>query len=485
MTETTHRDIRTLHEAPVELDGLRMLIGGNLIEGRERVDVDNPGTGHVWGSIGAADRQQTNDAVAAARKAFAEWRVSTHADRAAVANVFADALRDHEEDFAQLTVLEQGKPIREARGDVVATRNFAEYMATITLGERELDAADDRQVTVTPHPLGTIGIIIPWNFPLYQAVFKTLEATMAGNTVVVKPAPTSPVTALYLAQLVADKIPVGVVNIVADSGNVGPMLVEHPDIAKISFTGSTATGRAIMRGAAATLKRLTLELGGNDAAIVLTDAEIDEATDGLLRTSFKNAGQVCISSKRIIVESAIYDDFVAAFKEKLAGLHVGYGMDEATDIGPVHNKAQHQIALQWRDEAVRTGRVFTSPSALPEEGYYIPPTLVEDLPPDSPLLQTELFAPIRVIVRADSEEEAIRIANNTEYGLGASVWSSDPARARGVAGQLDAGTVWINDHGALLRNVPYGGIKASGFGLEFGAEAVQENAYEKVIHARH
>jgi aldehyde dehydrogenase (NAD+) len=469
---------------PVPLDSLRMLIGGSLVEGHEKVDVDNPGTGRVLGFVGAADRQQTNDAVAAARKSFSEWRASTHDDRGALAHVFVDALRKHEEELAELTVLEQGKPIREARADVVATRKFAEFMATITLSERQIAADADRQVTLSPHPLGTIGIIIPWNFPLYQAVFKTLEATMAGNTVVVKPAPTSPLTALYLAQLIADQVPPGVVNIIADGGSVGPILVEHPDIAKISFTGSTATGRAIMRGAASTLKRLTLELGGNDAAVVLNDVDIDMATDGLLRTSFKNAGQVCISSKRIIVESDIYDDFVAAFKDKVAGLRVGYGMDESTDIGPVQNRSQHRIALKWRDEAMRVGQVFTAPSTPPAEGYYIPPTLIEDLPADSPLLQTELFAPIRVILRADSEEQAISIANSTEYGLGASVWSSDLARAKGVASRLEAGTVWINDHGALLRSVPYGGIKASGFGLEFGAEAVQENSYEKAIHSR-
>jgi aldehyde dehydrogenase (NAD+) len=240
---------------PVPLDSLRMLIGGSLVEGHEKVDVDNPGTGRVLGFVGAADRQQTDDAVAAARKSFSEWRTSTHDDRGALAHVFVDALRKHEEEFAELTVLEQGKPIREARADVVATRKFAEFMATITLSERQIAADADRQVTLSPHPLGTIGIIIPWNFPLYQAVFKTLEATMAGNTVVVKPAPTSPLTALYLAQLIADQVPPGVVNIIADGGSVGPILVEHPDIAKISLTGSTATGRASMRGAASTLIR--------------------------------------------------------------------------------------------------------------------------------------------------------------------------------------------------------------------------------------
>ena len=465
----------------LRLDQLRMLIGGELVAGGGHSPIEDPATGETILNSPTASPEQVRQAVAAARAAARTWGRSDHAERAAVVEQIADALISNLERLATLVVLEQGKPIEEARSDVTRASEFARYMAGLRL-ECELLVDDaTHQVWLSPRPLGVVAAIVPWNFPLYQAVFKMVQAVMAGNSVIVKPAPTSPLSALALGEYLAHVVPPGLVNVIGDDGQVGPLLVDADGIDKVSFTGSTATGRLVMAGAARTLKRLTLELGGNDAAIVLDDVDVSAVAEKLVATSFKNAGQVCISSKRIFAPREIYEDLAEAMGNIVAQFPLGHGLDPATRLGPVQNRKQFEAASRWLEQARHEGRIVTGGRTLDRPGYFVEPTLVTDLQADASLLSDEVFAPIRSVIPYDVIDHAIDAANASPYGLGASVWSSDRERALKLADQLDAGTVWINQHGALRQDVPYGGMKQSGFGMEFGQAGLREYTSTQVI----
>jgi acyl-CoA reductase-like NAD-dependent aldehyde dehydrogenase len=379
-------------------------------------------------------------------------------------------------------VLEQGKPYREAYSDVMRSSDFALSFSEYELLDTQHPSEPQSAVWTAARPLGVVAAIVPWNYPFYQSAFKMVHALHAGNTVVIKPAPTTPLSALHLGYLIADILPAGVVNILGDDGSVGPALVEHELVAKVSFTGSTETGKKVMASAAKSLKRVTLELGGNDAAIVLEDADPIRAAQKLAAASFRNAGQVCISSKRMYVQGSIYDDFLSSFIYAVEQLRVGHGLHPKTDVGPVQNSDQFAQAREWLEVAAKDGTVVAGGGCPDVDGFFVEPTLVAHVRPESKLMREEVFAPIRSVTRFDDVADAVAQANGTPYGLGASIWTDDTARAKALAVALDAGTVWINGHAALRPDVPYGGVKHSGIGREFGLEGLRSYTDTQAVY---
>ncbi|WP_341643420.1 aldehyde dehydrogenase family protein [Thauera sp. SDU_THAU2] len=305
---------------------------------------------------------------------------------------------------------------------------------------------------------------------------------LTGNTVVVKPAPTSPLNAMLLGEILHGILPPGVVNIVGDDGSLGPRLSSHPDVGKVSFTGSTAAGRQVMASGAPTLKRIVLELGGNDAAIVLDDADVESAAQGIFTWAFMNSGQVCINIKRIYVPDALYDRFCDAFAKLARSAVVGHGLDEKTEYGPIQNRRQYEAVLRSLDVARRDGTVIAGGEPAEGKGWFVPPTVVRDIDEASPLVREETFGPIRSILRYSSIDDAVRRANDTQYGLGGSVWGKDIERATRIAARLESGTTWVNTHFALAPDIPFGGRKQSGLGVEFGLDGIHEFTDRHVIH---
>lgn len=461
------------------------LIAGETVTGASSVDVVDPATGAVVAQAPVGDARQVDAAVVAARKAAPAWAATKWEERADVVRQVADVVEANADVLARLTTIEQGKPISEARDDVQWSVDFARYFADdARLETQVLRDTPESLIELRHVPVGVVGAICPWNFPLFQAVYKLAPALVTGNTVVLKPSPTTPLATMHLAELLADVVPAGVLNVVGDAGEVGPLLTGHGGVDKISFTGATATGRRVMAAAAADLKRIVLELGGNDAAIVLDDADIAATARDLHRFAFSNSGQVCVSAKRIFASAKVYDALCDELARLTSELVVGHGLEESTQMGPVQNARQFEAAKGYLALAERHGNVVAGGHAMERPGYFIQPTLVRDIVEDNELLTSETFGPVRSVLRYDSIDEAVERANNTEFGLGASVWGADLGRASEVAGRLEAGTVWVNHHFALSPDVPFGGHKQSGVGAEFGAAGLRDLTRERVINIR-
>jgi len=330
--------------------------------------------------------------------------------------------------------------------------------------------------------LGVVAAITPWNFPVIMMVTKLAPALLAGNTVVVKPAPTTPLTTLKVGELCAEIFPAGVVNVLADANDLGTALTSHPDVAKIAFTGSTATGRKVMASAAATLKRLTLELGGNDAAIVLDDVNPQEIAPKLFFAAMVNSGQVCLAAKRVFVHESIYDAVCAELGKLAKAAKVGNGLEEGVEFGPLQNRMQFEKVTAILDDARAQGKIIAGGERHQGPGFFIQPTIVSGLPDSARLVCEEQFGPVMPVLKYSNLDEAIARANTSEYGLGATVWSASPERAYEVALKLDTGTVWINKHLDLPPDVPYGGTKQSGYGVELGQQGLEEFTQAKIIN---
>lgn len=458
------------------------LVDGERVVGATTVPVIDPGTGEQIALAPVADEQQLDRAVAAARRALPSWGALDPDERGALIDIVADVLEANAEVLARLTTLEQGKPLAQARDDVRWSVDFARYFAAYRIGTEVLRDTADNRVEVRRRPVGVVGAITPWNFPLFQAVYKLAPALMAGNTMVLKPAPTTPLATLHFAELIRDVLPAGVFNVVGDDGTIGPRLTTHPGVDKVSFTGSTVTGRSVMAGCGSSLKRLTLELGGNDAAVVLDDVDIASAARGLFTWAFTNSGQVCVSIKRIFAPASIYDSLVDEIARLARQTVVGHGLDPDTEMGPVQNRSQYERARTYLQLAADHGTVVAGGSLLDRPGYFVEPTVVRDIGDASPLVAEETFGPVRSILRYEDLDEAILRANDTPYGLGSSVWSSDTERALSVASRLEAGTTWVNHHFALTPDVPFGGHKQSGLGVEFGRQGFEEFTESHVVN---
>jgi acyl-CoA reductase-like NAD-dependent aldehyde dehydrogenase len=460
----------------------RLLIDGALVEGAQVMDVVNPATEEKLANCPRASEEQLNLAVAAAKKAFPAWSAKDIAARKKVILEIADVIQTNANELAQLLTEEQGKPLAASTGEVFGMAAFCRYFASLDLPVEVLEDSDSRRVELHFKPLGVVGAIVPWNFPLMLMAFKLPPALIAGNTIVIKPAPTTPLSTLRFAELIKDVVPAGVVNFVTDANDLGAALTAHPDVRKISFTGSTATGAKVMAGAAGLLKRITLELGGNDAGIVLNDVNPKEVAPKLFDSAFQNSGQVCIAMKRLYVHEDIYDEICSELAQIADETTIGNGLEQGTKLGPLNNKMQFEKVKDLIEEAKKDGNVIAG-GVIPEQpGYFIRPTIVRDIKEGSRLVDEEQFGPVLPVLSFSSDEDAVARANASDWGLGGSVWSTDLDRAYALAERMDSGTVWVNKHAELDPTIPFGGAKQSGLGSELGQQGFEEFTQRKVIN---
>lgn len=356
------------------------------------------------------------------------------------------------------------------------------YLADVEL--KPVIIRDDAQERIVEHhtPLGVVAAITPWNFPFGTLALKIASALLTGNTVVAKPAPTTPLSALAMAELAADLFPAGVLNVIADNNDLGGLLAGHPDVAKIAFTGSTATGKKVMLSSVDKLKRLTLELGGNDAAIILDDLDVVTAARKVFDAAMFNCGQVCVAAKRIYAPRAMVDQLCDELAKLCAAAVVDNGLNQGAEIGPLQNRQQYEKVLGIIADSRVHGTIVAGGHALDRKGYFIAPTIVRDIPDHARLVREEQFGPVVPVLAYDDIEDAIARANDTEYGLAGSVWTSDPQRGEAVAMRIDSGTVWVNKYLDLPEDVPFGGVKQSGIGREKGLEGLHEYMQVKVVN---
>ncbi len=454
-----------------------MTIDGQTVPSTDDFEVLNPADGTPIGRCPIASDAQLDAAIAAARRAFAGWASTDDAVRKAACHAIGASIEAHGEELAVLLSREQGKPLNGigARFEVAGCAGWAHYTAELDLPVEILQDTDQGRVELHRKPIGVVGSITPWNWPLLIAMWHVLPAIRAGNTVVLKPSPYTSLSTLRLVELIASVLPAGVLNIVTGRNNLGQAMSEHPGIDKISFTGSTATGQRIMASVAGTLKRVTLELGGNDAGIVLPDAEPVAIAEGLFWGAFINNGQTCAALKRLYVHESIYDAVCDALTALAATVPMGDGLNEGNMLGPVQNRMQFDKVCELVDDARSAGaRILTGGAPTGGDGYFYPVTLVADATDAMRIVAEEQFGPALPILRYTDVDDALARANASDVGLGGSVWSSDPAAASQIASRLECGSVWINAHGMIQPNVPFGGIKKSGMGVMFANEGLKE-----------
>ena len=436
------------------------------------IEVVEPATERVMAEVPRGGVEEVDAAVARAKAAFPAWRAVAPADRARLLRDLADAIEARAEDLAQLEARNAGKPIGDARGEigmVVETFRFYAGAPERLLGQT-IPVAGGIDMTFR-EPLGVVGLIVPWNFPLTIAAWKVAPALAAGNCVVLKPAELTPLTALELEVLALDAgLPEGVLNVVAGPGSVcGRRLVEHPGVAKIAFTGSTEVGRGIAAGAARTIKRVTLELGGKSANVVFADADLEAAAAAAPMAVFGNAGQDCCARSRILVERSVLDDFLAALKPAVEAIAVGDPLAEETAMGPLISAGQRETVASYVPEGAPVAIRGSAPDG---PGYWFPPTVLAPMSNGDRAATEEIFGPVACVIPFGSEEEAVRLANETIYGLSGSIWTADGARALRVARALETGVISVNSNTSVRVSTPFGGFKQSGVGRELGPDAL-------------
>ncbi|MDQ1105690.1 aldehyde dehydrogenase family protein [Nocardioides zeae] len=447
----------------------RMTIDGAGVAGTRTFPVHDPATGEVVAQAPNCTDEEMERAIEAARRAF-ETSWSRDSDlRASALRACAEVLRANVDELAPLLTREQGKPIAEARREIGVAADRFEYFAGLSLSEQIIEDDDRALVRVVRKPLGVNVMLTPWNSPLSVAGNKIAPALSAGNTAVLKPSPDTPLTTLRLGELLAPVLPPGTLNVVSGLEPLGANLCGHPVPRRISVTGSIGTGQAVLRTAAADLKRVTAELGGNDAAIVLPDADPETIVDGIFRAAFANSGQICVAIKRLYVHSSIKDRLVELLLERIAQVRLGPGLDESTTMGPLATAAQRDWVETLVAEAAAQGAtVLTGGRRVDGPGNFYEPTLVVDVDASMRLVAEEQFGPALPVLAFDDVEHVLSEVNGGIHGLGGSVWSSDPEQALAVAERLEAGTVWINGHRILAAHQPMGAVKSSGVGVHGG-----------------
>lgn len=459
-----------------------MLIGGKLVDGDHQLKVVNPSTEEVFATVERASQKQAGEAIAAAKAAFPAWSKKPIAERQAIVNRIADAVRDNADELARLLTAEQGKPLAEAQGEMAWTEGYLRHYATLAPEMKVVQDDETARVEVHRKPLGVVVGIVAWNFPVVLAAWKIGPALVAGNTIVVKPAPTTPVATLKLAALIKDIAPPGVVNVIADENDLGAYLTSHPDVAKVSFTGSTETGKKIMKSGADTLKRLTLELGGNDVAIVLDDVNVKEVAPKIFDAAMLNCGQVCMAAKRIFVQEGVYDAMAKEMAAIAQDVVVDDGFKQGTRVGPLQNKMQFEKVKGILESAKKEGATIVGGDSGGRSGYFIKPAIVTNVKEGSRIVDEEQFGPVIPLIKFKSDDEIVSRANASPYGLGGSVWSSNFDRARKIAEDIDAGTVWINQHITIGPHIPMAGAKQSGIGVEQSLEGLAEFTQVRVLN---
>ncbi|PHP28075.1 aldehyde dehydrogenase family protein [Limimaricola cinnabarinus] len=466
------------------MNEMNFTVGGAPVDVADRFTVINPSTGDAAGTAPNAGLEELDRAVAAAAAAFPEWAAKSDAERQEACRAVTAKLQENAEELARLITLEQGKPLNGlgSRWEMGGAAAWAGYTAELSLPEKVLQDNDEGRVTLRRKPLGVVGSITPWNFPVMIAVWHILPALRTGNTVVIKPSPLTPLATLRAVEIMNEVLPKGVVTCITSDdrkANIGAAMAAHPKIRKIVFTGSCGTGQKIMATASDTMKRLTLEMGGNDAGIVLPDVDPEAIAEGLFWGAFINNGQTCAAMKRLYVHADVHDAVCEALVAFASNIPVGDGLDETSILGPVQNEAQFDKLSTLVSRAAAKGKVLLG--GKPGEGLFFPPTLIAGLDNGDALVDEEQFGPALAIIRCESVEEMLEKANASPYGLGGSVWSSDISAARELAARMDCGSVWINKHGAIQPNAPFGGVKSSGLGVEFGEEGLAEYTDIQVI----
>lgn len=470
----------TIADAPRTLDfagPYALTINGELVETNTSFDVLNPATNQILAKAPEGTAEHMDAAIAAAKAAFPAWAALGWRERARYITAYADALEANKDDLITLLTLEQGKPRHSmATGEVEAAIYWVREVAKRALPVETIEDTDDHVVEIHHTPLGVVGAITPWNFPVLLGLWKVAPCLLTGNTMVMKPSPYTPLCTLRFGEIARTVFPAGVFNVISGGNDLGAQMTEHPDIAKISFTGSTATGKKVMASGAGTLKRVTLELGGNDAAIVLADADWEPIIPTLFWAAFGNSGQWCIASKRLYVHRSIHAAFVAAFVEYGKQQKVGDGMDPTSDLGPIQNRMQYDKLRDLFADVKANGYSVPLGGTIDEglAGNFVPVTIVDNPPEESRIVKEEPFGPILPIIAFDDVEDVITKANDTPFGLAGSVWGRDRAAAIAVAKRLETGTVWVNEIHIHGIDIPFGGHKQSGMGVENGAEGLAE-----------
>ena len=459
------------------------LIDGEMVTTSGTFEVVNPANEEVVGLVPSCGKEELDQAVAAARRAFKTWKKTSAEERQKVVMGISAAIKENADELFRLLTTEQGKPHAQAQMEIFGAAGLAAAQSGLTLDD-VINQDDDTRLSRTRRvPVGVVGGIVPWNFPVMMAIQKIVPALISGCTIVLKPSPFTPLTTLRIAELIKNVVPAGTVNIITGPDELGPMITEHPDIDKITFTGSTATGKKIMEGAAGDLKRITLELGGNDASIVLPDADVEKVAEQLFWSSFSNAGQICVAAKRIYIHEDIYDDLSKAIAEYARTVVVGDGSQQGTGVGPIQNKKQFERVCELIQDAKDNGYQFLTGGDVDPSGtgYYVPITILDNPPEDARIVAEEQFGPVMPLMKFGSVEEAIERANNSEYGLAGAVWTKDTDKGIEIAEQLETGTVWINEFLHISPLAPFGGHKQSGFGAEYGVDGLKEFTYPQVI----
>jgi len=457
-----------------------MTIDGQSVSSKDLLEVTNPATGEVFATCAKANTETVNTAVKAARKAFSLWSATPDKERVAKVNEIAEVLQHNMPELMELLTKESGKPLAglnnvgsgmEVGGAIAWTQATAMFPLPVDVIQND----DIATVEVHRKALGVVASITPWNWPLMIAIWHVIPAIRSGNTVIIKPAPTTPVATLRFVELVQQVLPPGVLNIVVGDSDVGHALSSHPDINKVVFTGSTNVGKNIMREAATNLKRLTLELGGNDAGIVLPNANVAQILPKLFKSSFHNNGQTCACLKRLYVHESQYNEVCLGMAELAKAVNVGNGLEEGVDLGPIQNKNQLKVVQELISDAIDNGaKILAGGKLIDRAGYFHEPTVIANIADGVRLVDEEQFGPVLPIIKYSDLDEIIERSNNNDNGLGGSIWSDDIALAKAIALRMETGTVWINEHGALQPNAPFGGVKQSGFGVEFGSYGLEE-----------
>lgn len=462
----------------ITIDGLGLLTPNSFA-------AYNPATEDVIAQVPDATAEQLEAAVAAARRAFPAWSGRPVTERQELVSRIGDVIEAHAEEFMQLLTREQGKPRAGAEWEIFGSVIWCREIAKQSLAEEIAEQSEGRTVVTRRVPLGVVGGITPWNFPVLLAVWKIAPALVAGNTMVLKPSPWTSLCTLKLGELLRDVLPAGVLNVVSGGNDLGERLVRHPGVNKISFTGSTATGRRIMESASGNIKRITLELGGNDPAIVLPDVDVEETAKQLFWAAFQNSAQFCVAAKRLYIHEDIYDALSNALVRFARTVVVGDGSQQGSQLGPIQNAMQFGKLKDLFDDVKANGhKVLLGGEIGDGPGYFVPVTIVDNPPDNSRVVQEEAFGPILPLLKFSDVEDVIRRANDTEYGLAASVWGKDVAKARAIAERIDAGTVWINEIHSFSPHIAFGGHKQSGVGIENALDGLSEYTNSQTIVTR-
>jgi betaine-aldehyde dehydrogenase len=462
------------------------VIDGQFVEpaAGERTTVTSPVDGSVLATVPESSTEDVDRAVAAAKRAFERWSQTTPKERQQLLLRLADALESHADELAELEALDAGKPISVVRPEEIDhgidnLRFFAGATRCME-GKAAGEYMPGRTSMIRREPLGVVGSIAPWNYPILMAIWKIAPALAAGNTVVLKPAPTTPLTTLRLAQIATEVLPPGVVNVVTGGAETGQALVTHPDVAMVSLTGSVQTGKWIARAAADSLKRVHLELGGNAPVIIFDDVDLDVALETIAGTGYYNAGQDCTAATRILASERVADAVVEGLVAEANKLVLGDVRDPETTLGPLNSEAQRDRVTGFLSRLNGAGTVAVGGTTVDGPGYYMQPTVVTDLAPDAEVVQSEIFGPVLTVQSFRDEAQALQWANSTPYGLASSVWTRDIGRAMRVSRALQFGVVWVNDHMSQVSEMPHGGVKDSGYGKDLSMYALEE--YTTVKH---